>query len=203
MYAARKPFLWIPVSTWQNRMFSCIDSVESIFKGKCNISGSPWNHQAGKFILDRSSAVHKHRDNQHTPKHRSIFFFFWKSPPLFFFFFVIYLSVYGRSAQTTAELRMGLEEVGKGAKIVTAIQFAFGYVFLFFWLFRRISNSKSSSRVKGGGADSCHGRPGCYRDRISRLCLGDTILSAALSPSVHRRPSLHVSWLADDHDKCL
>lgn len=49
--------------------------------------------------------------------------------------------------------------------------------FSFLRLFRRILNSRSSGRVKGGGAGSCHDRPGCYQDRISRLCLGDTILS--------------------------
>lgn len=52
----------------------------------------------------------------------------------------------------------------------------------------------------GGG--SCHGRPGRYRyARISRLCLDDRTLPASLSLlSIHRLPSVSMSWQPAQHD---
>lgn len=52
---------------------------------------------------------------------------------------------------------------------------------------------------EGGG--SCHGRPGRYQSRISRLCLDDRTLPASPSLlSVHRHPPASVSWQPAQHD---
>lgn len=91
--------------------------------------------------------------------------------------------------------------VRKGVKTQQMVDKFQSLFFLVFWVdLEELSLPGQTRCMLSGGGGSCHGRPGRYQDRISRLCLGDRTLSASQSLSVHRRPSLTVSWLPAQHD---